>query len=167
VSSRAAASRCWLRTTQPAAGSAAAAHSGRRCRTAGKLLLYGSRDRGRTGLRLLNLENTRDRWLLYPVQQDELQASGWRDLLPRHEFTPDDRAVIANLGGRIVRIDLASGAQTEIPFRVREELPIGPSTRQILRQETGPVTRAHHSNTCPVAGRPLAGLLGPRLRLPH
>jgi len=44
-----------------------------------------------------------------------------------------------NLGGRIVRIDLASAAQTEIPFRVREELPIGPSTRQILRQETGPV----------------------------
>src|SRR5438046_3930582 len=54
-----------------------------------------------------------DRWLLYPVQQDELQASGWRDLLPRHEFTPDDRAVIADLGGRIVRIDLASAAQTE------------------------------------------------------
>jgi len=105
----------------------------------GKLLLYGSRDRGRTGLRVLNLETLEDRWLLYPVQQDELQASGWRDLLPRHEFTPDDRAVIANLGGRIVRIDLASGAQTEIPFRVREELPIGPSTRQILRQETGPV----------------------------
>jgi imidazolonepropionase-like amidohydrolase/WD40 repeat protein len=105
----------------------------------GKLLLYGSRDRGRTGLRLLNLETLEDRWLLYPVQQDELQASGWRDLLPRHEFTPDDRAVIANLGGRIVRIDLASAAQTEIPFRVREELPIGPSTRQSVRQESGPV----------------------------
>jgi len=105
----------------------------------GKLLLYGSRDRGRTGLRLLNLETLEDRWLLYPVQQDELQASGWRDLLPRHEFTPDDGAVIANLGGRIVRIDLASAAQTEIPFRVREQLPIGPSTRQSVRQETGPV----------------------------
>ena len=105
----------------------------------GKLLVYGSRDRGRTGLRLLNLETLEDRWLLYPVQQDELQASGWRDLLPRHEFTPDDRAVIANLGGRIVRIELASAARTEIPFRVREELAIGPSTRQSVRQETGPV----------------------------
>ncbi|TMH96749.1 MAG: amidohydrolase, partial [Betaproteobacteria bacterium] len=100
---------------------------------------HSSRDRGRSGLRLLNLETLEDRWLLYPVQQDELQASGWRDLLPRHEFTPDDRAVIADLGGRIVRIDLASAAQTEIPFRVREELPIGPSTRQSVRQETGPV----------------------------
>lgn len=105
----------------------------------GKLLVYGSRDRGRTGLRLLNLETREDRWLRYPVQQDELQASGWRDLLPRHVFTPDDRAVIANVGGRIVRIDLASGGQTEIPFHVREDLPIGPSTRQSVRQETGAV----------------------------
>ena len=105
----------------------------------GKLLLYGSRDRGRTGLRLLNLETLEDRWLLYPVQQDELQASGWRDLLPRHEFTPDDRAVIVNLDGRIVRVDLASAAKTVIPFRVREELPIGPSTRHSVREETGPV----------------------------
>jgi Tol biopolymer transport system component len=105
----------------------------------GKLLVYGSRDRGRTGLRLLNLETREDRWLRYPVQQDELQASGWRDLLPRHVFSPDDRAVIANVGGRIVRIDLASGGQTDIPFHVREELPIGPPTRQSVRQETGTV----------------------------
>ena len=68
----------------------------------GKLLVYGARDRGRTGLRLLNLETLEDRWLRYPVQQDELQASGWRDLLPRHVFSADDRALIANDGGRIV-----------------------------------------------------------------
>jgi imidazolonepropionase-like amidohydrolase/Tol biopolymer transport system component len=105
----------------------------------GKLLVYGARDRGRTGLRLLNLETREDRWLRYPVQQDELQASGWRDLLPRHEFTPDDRGVIANLGGRIVRIELASGRDSEVSFRVTEELPIGPSTRQSVREESGPV----------------------------
>ncbi|TLZ17679.1 MAG: amidohydrolase [Gammaproteobacteria bacterium] len=105
----------------------------------GTLLVYGSRDRGLTGLRVLNLETREDRWLRYPVQQDELQASGWRDLLPRHVFTPDDRAVIANVDGRIVGIDLAGGGQTEIPFHVREELPIGPSTRRIVRQESGAV----------------------------
>jgi len=105
----------------------------------GRLLVYGARDRGRTGLRLLNLETLEDRWLRYPVQQDELQASGWRDLLPRHVFTPDDRALIVNDGGRIVRIELANGTESEIPFRVREQLPIGPATRQDVRQETGPV----------------------------
>ncbi len=105
----------------------------------GRLLAYGARDRGRTGLRLLNLGTLEDRWLRYPVQQDELQASGWRDLLPRHVFTPDDRALIVNDGGRIVRIELANGTESEIPFRVREQLPIGPATRQDVRQETGPV----------------------------
>src|SRR5262249_4118459 len=105
----------------------------------GRLLVYGARDRGRTGLRLLNLGTRADRWLRYPVQQDELQASGWRDLLPRYEFTPDDRALIANDGGHLVRIDLASGQESEIPFHVQEQLPIGPATRQDVRQETGPV----------------------------
>jgi len=78
----------------------------------GRLLIYGSRDRGLTGLRLLDLETHADRWLKFPIQQDESQASGWRDLLPRHVFSRDDRAVIVNLGGKIVRIDIASGTET-------------------------------------------------------
>jgi Amidohydrolase family/WD40-like Beta Propeller Repeat len=103
----------------------------------GTLLIYGARDRGLTGLRLLNLQTHADRWLKYPIQQDETQASGWRDLLPRQVFSRDDRAVILNLGGKIVRIDVASGAETVIPFRVRQRLDIGPSTRQSIHQEQG------------------------------
>ncbi|HYR80408.1 MAG TPA: amidohydrolase, partial [Candidatus Dormibacteraeota bacterium] len=54
-------------------------------------------------------------------------------------FSLDNRTVIANVGGKLVRIDITSGARTEIPFRVRQTLAIGPSTRQVVRQETGPV----------------------------
>jgi hypothetical protein len=105
----------------------------------GKLLVYGVRDRGLTGLRLLNLQTLEDRWLRYPVQQDELMASGWRDLLPRYEFTPDDRALIVNLNGHIVQLELSTGKDRDIPFHVKEELPVGPSTRQSVREDTGPV----------------------------
>jgi Amidohydrolase family/WD40-like Beta Propeller Repeat len=105
----------------------------------GRFLIYGARDRGLTGLRLLDLQTHADRWLKFPIQQDESQASGWRDLLPRHVFSRDDRAVIVNLGGKIVRIDVASGTETVIPFRVRQSVDLGPSTRQDVRQETGPV----------------------------
>jgi Tol biopolymer transport system component len=105
----------------------------------GRFLIYGARDRGLTGLRLLDLETHADRWLKFPIQQDESQASGWRDLLPRQVFSRDDRAVIANLGGKIVRIDVGSGTETVIPFRVRQSVDLGPSTRQDVRQETGPV----------------------------
>jgi len=105
----------------------------------GRFLIYGARDRGLTGLRLLDLETHADRWLKFPIQQDESQALPWQDLLPRQVFSRDDRAVILNLGGKIVRIDIASGGETVIPFRVRQRVDIGPSTRQDVRQEWGPV----------------------------
>lgn len=105
----------------------------------GNLLVYGARERGSTGLRILDLRTRADRWLKFPVQQDESQASGWRDLLPRHVFSADDKAVILNLGGKIVRLDIASGTETVIPFHVKQNLGIGPSTRQTLRQDQGPV----------------------------
>jgi len=105
----------------------------------GRLLVYGARDRGRTGLRLLNLETRDDHWLAFPVQQDEVQASGWRDLLPRHVFTPDSRALILNDGGKLVRLEIADGTRTDILFHVETQLGIGPSTRQVVREETGPV----------------------------
>ncbi|WP_114953730.1 amidohydrolase family protein [Sphingosinicella terrae] len=105
----------------------------------GRFLVYGARDRGATGLRLLDLETREDRWLAFPVQADDLQAGPWRDLLPRHAFTPDGRALIANIDGGIVRIDIATGDRTPIPFRARTDLPIGPSTRQAIREESGPV----------------------------
>ncbi|MEZ5498104.1 MAG: amidohydrolase family protein [Steroidobacteraceae bacterium] len=105
----------------------------------GRLLVYGARDRGRTGLRVLDLGTRSDRWLAYPVQQDELQASGWRDLLPNHVFTPDDRELLANVGGKLQRIDIATGAMRMVPFRVKTRLPIAASTRATVREETGPV----------------------------
>jgi Tol biopolymer transport system component len=105
----------------------------------GRLLVYGARDRGRTGLRLIDLVTHEDRWLAFPVQQDESDASGWRDFLPRHAFTPDGKGLIANIGGKIVRIDIATGALRDIPFHVRATIGIGPSTRHATREDVGPV----------------------------
>lgn len=105
----------------------------------GKRLVYGARDRGKTGLRLLDLETGADRWLVFPAQQDEVEASAWRDHLPHHALTPDGKALLANIGGKLERIDLGTGAREPIPFRVKTEIGIGPSTRQAIREETGPV----------------------------
>ena len=105
----------------------------------GKLLAYGVRDRGQTGLRLFDLETRESRWLAYPIQHDELQATAWRDLLPHHAFTPDGKALIANAGGKLLRIDIASGKQSVIPFHVDAQIGIGPETRQRIVEETGPV----------------------------
>jgi len=58
----------------------------------GKLLLYGSRDRVVPACGCLTWKHSRIGGCCTRFSKDELQASGWRDLLPRHEFTPDDRA---------------------------------------------------------------------------
>ena len=105
----------------------------------GRLLVYGSRFRGRAGLRLLDLESGEDRWLVFPVENDMLDAAGTRDLLPRHVFTPDGRALILNRGGKLERLDIATGQTSRIPFRARVDVPLGPPTRVAVKQETGPV----------------------------
>lgn len=105
----------------------------------GRLLAYGARDRGKTGLRLLDLASGNSRWLAFPVEHDQLLASAWRDLLPRHAFTPDGKALIVNLDGKLARIDVATGTNADIPFRVRANVGIGPSTRHVTRMEDGPV----------------------------
>lgn len=105
----------------------------------GRLLAYAVRYQGRTGLRLLDLATRADRWLAFPVQQDELQASGWRDLFPHYAFTPDDRALILNDEGHIRRLAIADGSRRDIAFHAHVVQPLGPSLRQDIRQETGPV----------------------------
>lgn len=105
----------------------------------GRWLVYGARHQANTGLRVLDLHTREDRWLAFPVQQDELGASHWRDLMPRHAFSPDSSALVVNIDGELRRILLADGTQHAIPFQARVELDIGPATRQAVAQETGPV----------------------------
>jgi imidazolonepropionase-like amidohydrolase/Tol biopolymer transport system component len=105
----------------------------------GKLLAYAVRYEGKTALRVRNLESGEDRLLAYPVQRDDQESLAARDLLPRFAFTPDSASVIANYGGRIQRIDVATGKPSEIPFTAHVNLPFGPYMRPELKQETGPV----------------------------
>ena len=105
----------------------------------GRRLVYGTHLDGRTGLRLLDLDTLTDRSLAYPVQQDQLGASSWSDLLPGYAFTPDGRALILSDGGKLRRLDVASGDSTVIPFRAHVSQDLGPFLRVGIRQETGPV----------------------------
>jgi Tol biopolymer transport system component len=105
----------------------------------GRLLVYGTRYRGKTGLRVRNLENDEDSWLVYPVQRDDQEASASRDLLPRYAFTPDSTAIVVNYDGVIHRVDLATRAIGTIPFHVHVDLPMGPYLRRAIREDTGPV----------------------------
>jgi Tol biopolymer transport system component len=105
----------------------------------GRTLVYATRFDGRTGLRLLDLTTQEDRWLAYPVQQDQLMALPGQDLMPRYTFTPDGKALLLSNGGKFERLELATGKSEAVPFRAHVSLDIGPDLRVPVRQETGPV----------------------------
>jgi Tol biopolymer transport system component len=105
----------------------------------GRFLVYATRFQGKTGLRIRNLANDGDTWLIYPIQRDDQEASASRDLIPRYAFTPDSKSVVLNYGGLIHRVDLASRNVSTIPFDVHVDLPMGPYLRQRIREDTGSV----------------------------
>ncbi len=92
----------------------------------GRWLVYGTRHDGHTGLILRDLESGDERWLAYPVQHDDQESRATLDVLPGMSFTPDSRFLVASYGGKIWKLDVANGGVTEIPFRVRYDLELGP-----------------------------------------
>ncbi|HEY1144157.1 MAG TPA: amidohydrolase family protein [Sphingomicrobium sp.] len=105
----------------------------------GRLLVYGSRHEGQTGLRLLDLRSGTDRWLAFPVQHDQAQAAAWEDVLPRYDFTPDGKSILFTRGAHIERIEVASGAIRQVPFTANVDIALGPSLRSSFHEDTGPV----------------------------
>ena len=90
----------------------------------GKWLAYGAMSGGKTGLRLRNLENGKEKWLVFPFVANELEARATRDVLPNYTFTPGGESIIAAYGGKIHKIDLVNGEDTVIPFKVRVEMEV-------------------------------------------
>ena len=105
----------------------------------GQQLVYATRYNGQTGLRLRALDSGDDRWLAYPVQRDEQEALPTRDVMPGYNFTPDGKAVILSYGGKIRRLDIATGQAREIPFNAPVNLDIGPDLHIQHKNSTGPV----------------------------
>ena len=105
----------------------------------GKKLVYGTRVEQETGLRIRDLESGEERWLKYPIQRDDQESRATRDVLPGYAFTPDGKEVIAFFGGKINRIQVATGESTVIPFTAHVSLDLGPLLRFESRIEEGPV----------------------------
>lgn len=105
----------------------------------GRWLAYASRAGAETGLRLRNLETGADRWLAFPIDHDGQEQGYYADLTPRYAFAPDDRSLIASVGGKLGRIDVATGRLAPIPFTADLSLALGRLTRVAQREETGPV----------------------------
>src|SRR5881296_56665 len=105
----------------------------------GQWLVYATRYDAETGLRLRNLSTGDERWLVYPVQRDDQESRFTRDLMPGSAFTPDSKTLITSYGGKIMRVDIATGQATEVPFTAHVEQNLGPLVRFDNRADTGQV----------------------------
>ncbi len=113
----------------------------------GATLVYGSRHEDATGLRARDLATGNERWLVYPVQRDDMESRATLDLLPGYAFTPDGSALIASYGGRLWRVPLAAGETgasepTEIPFTADVVIHAGPRLDFDYPVEDTPTFRA-------------------------
>jgi imidazolonepropionase-like amidohydrolase/Tol biopolymer transport system component len=85
----------------------------------GQRLAYVRRVRGRSVLHVMDLASRRERALFDGLDRDLQEAWAIHGVYPRFDWTPDGASLVVWAGGKIVRVDAASGAVREIPFRVR------------------------------------------------
>lgn len=105
----------------------------------GGRLVYASRYRNDTGLRIRDLATGEDQWLLYPIDRDGHNGGYYANLLPRYTFAHNDRSLILSVGGKIRRLDIQTRSLSDIPFTAHVQLDVGPQTRIEQREESGPV----------------------------
>jgi len=108
----------------------------------GKTLVYASRFRTGTGLRARDLESGAERWLLYPVTRDDQESRATRDTMPGYAFTPDGKSLALASGGKIHRVDFATGASRVIPFTAKVAAEIGPRVHFRGRVDDSDTVRA-------------------------
>ena len=108
----------------------------------GKFLVYGTRYKTETGLRVRNLETGAERWLVYPVTHDDQESRASRDTLPGYAFLPDGKSLVVPIGGKLQRVDFASGATQLIPMTINVKAEIAPRVYTPVRVDDGPNVRA-------------------------
>lgn len=92
----------------------------------GKKLVYATRFELKTALRVRDLETNEERWLINGVTRDDQESRATRDTFPGYAFTPDGKALIVLIDGKINRVDFETGKATVIPFTAKVETDIGP-----------------------------------------
>ena len=108
----------------------------------GKSMVFGTRHKSQTGLRVRHLETGAERWLAYPVTRDDQESRASRDTLPRYDFTPDGKWLIVPVNGKLQRIDVATGQSTPIPFTAKVEAEVAPRVYTPVRVDDGDSVRA-------------------------
>jgi imidazolonepropionase-like amidohydrolase/Tol biopolymer transport system component len=108
----------------------------------GTHLVYATRYKAATALRIRNLDTGAERWLAYPVTRDDQESRASRDTMPRYAFMPDGRSLLVPIDGRLARVDVETGARTPVPFTANVQAEIAPRVYTPVRVDDDAQVRA-------------------------
>ena len=108
----------------------------------GRFLVFATRWQTRTALRVRDLETNEERWLIDHATRDDQESRATRDTFPGYAFLPDGKSLLINIGGKIKRVDFATGAATTIPFNAQVEMDLAAHLRSDYRVDDGAQVRA-------------------------
>jgi len=95
----------------------------------GKTIAYVRRDRDETLLVLQDLASGSERVLFHGLDGDMQENFAWTGVYPGYDWTPDGRSLVIAYGGKIHRLDTATGAGTVIPFHAVVEQQVAEHLR--------------------------------------
>ena len=92
----------------------------------GRFLVYGTRYKTETGLRIKDLSSGSDGWLIYPIVRDDQESRSTRDLLPTYDFHPSSNDLVFTNEGKFFKINILSKAVRPIQFSADVDIEVGP-----------------------------------------
>ena len=95
----------------------------------GKQLAFMRRVRGKTVLFVKALDSGRERPVCDGLDRDLQETWAIHGVYPGMAWTPDSKSIVFWAGGKIQRVDVASGKPSVIPFHVRDERQVGEAVR--------------------------------------
>ena len=95
----------------------------------GKKLAYFTRHDTRTALMVREIESGDEKILRMDVQHDAGQRGGSLGAMPNPAWLADGSAILTTYGGKIWKVNVASGAAVVVPFTADVEQYLGPLSR--------------------------------------
>ncbi len=95
----------------------------------GKTLAFVRRIDGETGLHLLDIETGAIRLVTDTLERDMQETWAIHGVYPTFAWTPDNKYIVLWARGKILKIDIADGSETTIPFHIQDERRITPALR--------------------------------------
>jgi Tol biopolymer transport system component len=110
----------------------------------------------RTALWLRDLQTGAERIVMDPITVDVMERNN-NGALPRYSWTPDSKSIVLTEGGKLRRLDVASGRVATIPFTAKVEKSISERVYPTFRIPDGPLdVRMMRYHTASPDGRVLA-----------